>query len=169
MFFALKYEDIDLLILKRIFQHIGEKTIKKAILNEPTGQYSRRVWFLYEWLLGTQLDIPDLKTGSYVEILNPELQYSGPIVNSTRHRVKNNLPGPPEFCPLIRRTEKLEKYISSKIQESITKGLDSRDKELIRRTAAFLLLKDSKASFAIEGEFPPNMRAKNWGKAIGQA
>jgi Fic family protein len=29
--------------------------------------------------------------------------------------------------------------------------------------------KDSKASFAIEGEFPPDMRARNWGKAIGQA
>ena len=38
--------------------------------------------------------------------------------------------------------------------------------ELIRRAAAFLLLKDSIASFTIEGEFPPNMRARNWGKAI---
>src|SRR5690606_12562525 len=27
----------------------------------------------------------------------------------------------------------------------------------------------SKASFAIEGEYPPNLRARNWGKAIGQA
>lgn len=169
IFFALKYEAIDLLILKATFQHIGEKTIKEAILNEPTGQYSRRIWFLYEWLLGTKLDVPDLKTGTYVEILNPVLQYPGPTVNSTRHRVKNNLPGIPEFCPLIRRTEKLEKYISNEIQKSINKGLDGRDKELIRRTAAFLLLKDSKASFAIEGEFPPNMRARNWGKAIGQA
>jgi len=49
------------------------------------------------------------------------------------------------------------------------KGLKGRNKDLIRRTAAFLLLKDSKASFAIEGEYPPNMRARNWGKAIGQA
>lgn len=70
---------------------------------------------------------------------------------------------------MIRKSEKLEKYISSNIRESIDKGLEGRDKELIRRTAAFLLLKDSKASFAIEGEFPPNMRARNWGKAIGQA
>ncbi len=104
-----------------------------------------------------------------MEIVNLNLQYPGPTINSTRHRVKNNLPGTPEFCPMIRRSEKLEKYISTNIQESIDKGLDGRDKELIRRTAAFLLLKDSKASFAIEGEFPPNMRARNWGKAIGQA
>ncbi len=169
IFFALKYEGIDLLILKTLFQLIGEKDIRDAILNEPTGQYSRRVWFLYEWLLGTKLNISDLKTGTYVEVVNPSLQYPGPTRNSTRHRVKNNLPGTPEFCPMIKKSEKLEKYISANIQESIDKGLDERDKEIIRRTAAFLLLKDSKASFAIEGEFPPNMRARNWGKAIGQA
>lgn len=169
IYFALKYEGIDLLILKTIFQQIGEEDIREAILNEPTGQYARRVWFLYEWLLGIKLDIPDLKIGTYVEVVNPDLQYPGPTINSTRHRVKNNLPGTSEFCPMIRKSEKLEKLISTNIRESIDKGLKGRDKELIRRTAAFLLLKDSKASFAIEGEFPPNMRARNWGKAIGQA
>ncbi len=30
-------------------------------------------------------------------------------------------------------------------------------------------MKDSKASFAIEGEYPPTLRVRNWGKAIGQA
>lgn len=167
--FALKYEGIDLLILKFIFQLIGEIAIKEAVISEPTGQYSRRIWFLYEWLSGIKLDIPDLKKGTYVELVNPELQYPGPTTNSTRHRVKNNLPGVPEFCPMIRRSEKLEKYISANIRESIDNGLDNHDKELIKRTAAFLLLKDSKASFAIEGEYPPNMRARNWGKVMGQA
>ncbi len=110
-----------------------------------------------------------MKIGTYIEVVNPSLQYPGPTINSTRHRVKNNLPGTPEFCPMIRKSEKLEKYISANIQESIDKGLDGRDKELIRRTAPFLLLKDSKASFAIEGEHPQNMWARNWGKVIGQA
>ncbi len=167
--FALKYEGIDLLILKSMFQLIGEEEIKEYVLSEPTGQYSRKIWFLYEWLFGIKLDIPDLKKGTYVELLNPNQQYPGPTENSTRHRIKNNLPGTPEFCPLIRKTQKLEKYISTNIRDSIDKGLNNRDKELIKRTAAFLLLKDSKASFAIEGEYPPNMRARNWGKAIGQA
>lgn len=167
--FALKYEGIDLLILKETFQYIGKKAIEEVITKEPTGQYSRRIWFLYEWLFGTKLNITDLKTGTYVEVVNPYLQYPGPTTNSTRHRVKNNLPGTPEFCPLIRKTEKLEKFISMNIQESIDKGMHGKDKDLVRRTAAFLLLKDSKASFAIEGEFPPNMRARNWGRAIGQA
>lgn len=169
IYFALKYEGIELLILKTIFQLIGKEALRGAILNQPTGQYSRRVWFLYEWLLGSELDIPDLKMGSYVEVVNPELQYTGPSIKSSRHRVNNNLPGIPEFCPMIRRSEKLESYISKQFQESIEEGLGKRDKELIRRTAAFLLLKDSKASFTIEGESPPSMRARNWGKAIGLA
>jgi Fic family protein len=37
------------------------------------------------------------------------------------------------------------------------------------RAAAFLLLKDSKASYAIEGESPPQNRMQRWGQAIGQA
>lgn len=167
--FALKYEGIELLILKEFFLYAGDGLVKTMMKNEPTSQYSRRIWFLYEWLLGKQLDIPDLKVGNYVEIVNPKLQYEGPIENSTRHRVKNNLPGTPEFCPLIRRTETLEKFTATKFPELMEKGLKGRNKDLIRRTAAFLLLKDSKASFAIEGEYPPNLRARNWGKAIGQA
>jgi Fic family protein len=35
--------------------------------------------------------------------------------------------------------------------------------------ASFLLLKDSKASFTIEGENPETNRALRWGKAIGEA
>ncbi|RLD10255.1 MAG: cell filamentation protein Fic, partial [Chlamydiae bacterium] len=42
-------------------------------------------------------------------------------------------------------------------------------KDLLQRAAAFLLLKDSKASFNIEGEKPKSNRAARWGRAIGQA
>ena len=167
--FALKYEGINLYLLKRVFQFTGEETVVNMITKEPTSQYSRRVWFLYEWLIGEKLDIPDLKTGNYVEIVNPKIQYPGASINSTRHRIRNNLPGTSEFCPMIRRTEKIERYRGKNFSEVIEKGLKGRNKELVRRTAAFLLLKDSKASFAIEGEYPPNIRARNWGKAIGQA
>lgn len=167
--FALKYEGIDLYILKKVFQHSGKELVLNMIKKEPTSQYTRRVWFLYEWLIGETLETPDLKTGTYVEIVNPKLQFTSNSINSTRHRIKNNLPGTPEFCPMIRKTEKIENLIAKDLSGSIEKGLDGRDKELIRRAAAFLLLKDSKASFAIEGEHPPTLRARNWGKTIGQA
>lgn len=167
--FALKYEPIDLYILKKFFELTGEGIILKMLEEEPTGQYTRRAWFLYEWLTGKVLDVPNLKKGTYVEVVDSSLQFAGPPENSTRHRVRNNLPGVPGFCPMIRRTGKLEQYIGKDLSGAVEKGLEKRDKDLIRRTAALLLLKDSKASFAIEGEYPPNIRARNWGKAIGQS
>ncbi|MCB0803698.1 MAG: Fic family protein [Flavobacteriales bacterium] len=167
--FALKYEGIDLYILKKFFEHTGNEPVLHMIKKEPTSQYSRRVWFLYEWLMDEVLDIPDLKTGTYVEIVNPKLQFTSTSINSTRHRIKNNLPGTKGFCPMIKKTDKIQSFIAKDLSGSIERGLEGRDKDLIRRTAAFLLLKDSKASFAIEGEYPPNLRARNWGKAIGQS
>lgn len=167
--FALKYEGIELFIIKKLFQLIGGSPIIQMIEKEPTGQYARRIWFLYEWLTDVKLDVPDLKIGTYVEIVNSKYQYASSIINSTRHRIKNNLPGVPAYCPMIRKTEKLESFLNANLSQQIEIGLNRHDKELVRRTAAFLLLKDSKASFAIEGEYPPNLRARNWGKIIGQA
>jgi len=37
------------------------------------------------------------------------------------------------------------------------------------RAAAFLLIKDSKASYAIKGKNPPQNRQQHWGNVIGQA
>jgi hypothetical protein len=42
-------------------------------------------------------------------------------------------------------------------------------RDLLARTAAFLLLKDSRSSYAIEGERPPQDRIQRWGRAIGEA
>lgn len=42
-------------------------------------------------------------------------------------------------------------------------------RDILARTAAFLLLKDSRASYAIEGERPPQDRIQRWGRAIGEA
>ncbi len=169
LIFAIKYEGVDLLITKKLFQMVGKEPILKLIDNEPTSQYTRKIWFLYEWLLGVTLDVPDLKIGSYVELVNPKYQFVGANINSLRHRIKNNLPGVREYCPMIRRSQYLESLISKNLSEQIEEGLSKKDKELVRRTSAFLLLKDSKASFAIEGENPPSVRARNWGKIIGQA
>jgi len=57
--FALKYEGVDLAVLNALFQKIEHEEIQEIILSEPTGRYSRRLWFLWEWLRDEQLDIED--------------------------------------------------------------------------------------------------------------
>lgn len=167
--FAFKYEGVDLLVLKKLFETINKSEIEEIVKDQPTGRNSRRIWFFYEWLMDDKLNVEDAQTGNYVEALDPGLQYPGPKDRSQRHRVWNNLPGNRDFCPIIRRTEKLERYRAEELGKKVADTIGKVHPDLLSRAAAFLLLKDSKASYAIEGETPPENRAQRWGKAIGQA
>ena len=167
--FALKYEGVDLLLFKKLFEVLKKTELEEMIQQEIQGQFSRRIWFLYEWLMETKLNLPDLKTGNLVPVIDEKLQYAIDGVRSPRHKVINNLPGNQDFCPLIRKTEKLEEYIESNIRQEKSKYLKRVHKDILQRASSFLLLKDSKASFSIEGENPRNNRAARWGIAIGQA
>lgn len=167
--FALKYEGVDLLVFKKLFEVLSSVEMEEMIQVENLGQYSRRIWFLYEWLTGKKLNISDLKTGNLVPVIDEKLQYAIDGVSSPRHKVINNLPGNKDFCPLIRKTQKLEKYIESNIRQDKSNYLNRVHKDILHRASSFLLLKDSKASFSIEGENPRNNRAARWGIIIGQA
>ncbi len=167
--FALKYEGIDLAVLNALFQKIDVKELESIIRLEPTGIYTRRLWFLWEWLREEKLDLADATTGNFVPLINTKLQYGGKAIKSRRHRVNNNLPGTVNFCPLIRRTEKLDNYIAKDLSEAATTHIGKTHPDLLGRAAAFLLLKDSKASYTIEGEKPPHNRVERWGRIIGKA
>lgn len=167
--FALKNEGINLLVLKALFDAIPAEEVINLINMNPGGSYSRRIWFLYEWLQGVTLSLPDVKKGNYVDVLDARIQYPGSIRLSKRHRIRNNLPGVPDFCPLIYKTKILDEYINMRLSEQAQFVIGHIHSDILMRAAAFLLLKDSKASFAIEGETPQQNRAERWGQAIGQA
>ena len=167
--FALKYEGLDLAVLKRLFLTTTQAEVEALVHAKPTGSYARRIWFLYEWLTGNRLDLPNAKTGRYVPVVDPGQQWAVDGENSPRHRVKNNLPGTPEFCPLVFRTEALEQFVALNLHQRAREIIADVPRDLLARTAAFLLLKDSKSSYAIEGESPPQDRIQRWGRAIGEA
>ncbi len=167
--FALKHEGLDLAALKRLFLAAGPDKIAALVRAKPTGVYTRRIWFLYEWLIGHDLDLPDAGRIAYVDAVDPARQYAGRAENSARHRVRNNLPGTPEFCPLVFRTAMLDEFAALDLKERARAVVSSVPADLIARTAAFLLLKDSKSSYIIEGERPPQDRIQRWGRAIGEA
>jgi len=167
--FALKYEGLDLALLKRLFLAVSPADLEEILRLKPTGIYSRRIWFLYEWLLGRNLNVPEATNVSYVDAVDTDLQYARAGENSVRHRVCNNLPGTPEFCPLVFKTPELDEIIAQDLKERARAVVSKVPKDLLARTAAFLLLKDSKSSYVIEGERPPQDRIQRWGRAIGQA
>lgn len=167
--FALKYEGIDLVVLKRLFQKLDPSAIAELVRATPTGAYARRIWFLYEWLTGIHLDLLALDRGTYVPVVNTELQWAGEGTNSPRQRVRNNLPGTPAFCPMVFRTKLLDRYEGMDLGAKARAIADRLPADLLARTAAFLLLKDSKASYVIEGENPPQDRIQRWGRVIGEA
>lgn len=167
--FALKYEGLDLAILKRLFEAVGAAPVEDIIRLKPTGSYARRIWFLYEWLTTQRLDLPDAERGSYVPVIDPDQQYAVEGVNATRFRVRNNLPGTRDFCPLVFRTEALDAFGALDLSKQAEAVIADVPKDLLARAAAFLLLNDSRSSYAIEGETPPQDRIQRWGRAIGEA
>src|SRR3989339_14611 len=89
--FALKYEGINLLLFKKITTHYTLKQLNELVAIEPTGQYTRRIWFLIEWLSGTKLKSKkDLLKKSYVKLIDESLQFAVEGVKSPRHLVINN-------------------------------------------------------------------------------
>ncbi len=167
--FALRHEGIDLAVLSALFQAASPAFIREWVRAQPTSSYARRVWFLYEWIQGARLDLPDASPAPYASILDKTQQFAVEGETVTRYRVRNNLPGTPDFCPLIRRSKSLAALLDQDLAGEARNTIKRTAPDLVARAAAFLLLEDSKASYVIEDERPPQDRIQRWGQAIGEA
>jgi len=169
--FALKYEGVNLLVLKKLFEKIDGNVIGEFIEKEPTSQYVRKIWFLYEWLLEKRLPIADADIKvKYVKLVNERIQYAlSKGEKSARHRIENNLLGSKEFCPHVFKSKRLLEFEKRNLGTQQQQFENRFGKGLMQRASSFLLLADSKASFTIEGESPKSQRLIGWSRAIGQA
>lgn len=99
-----KYEGINLLLFSCLTKHYSETQLANLVNLEPTGQYSRRIWFIIEWIIGKELQGKEnLNKKSYIPVVDTTQQYAIEGIKSPRHLVINNLPGTPEFCPLVKK------------------------------------------------------------------
>ena len=170
IFFALKHETLDLLVLKSILIKLGEKTVTAVITTYQGKQQARRLWFLYEWLTGKRLSLEDISPGvRYLPLLDPENYFTGPERQSPRHKITNNLLGNRDFCPVVRKTEALQAFTRAALSLQVEQVMGRTSQDVWRRAASFLLLADSRASFAIEGERPARNRIERWALVIQQA
>ena len=173
--FALRHESMDLLILKRVLGAVPQSALTDIVQAAPTGAVARRIWFFYETLTGNRLDLEDAPAVTAVDALDPAqyitwrrgFSYRGDL--SARHRIRDNLLGTGAFCPIIRRTAKLEAFIASDMPARAREIIGRTGAQIIARAASFMLLADSRASFEIEGERPAANRLERWGKAVLEA
>ena len=167
--FALRHEDIDLLILKRVFEAVPQDVVAAMVRAAPTGIPARRAWYLYETLTGRTLAIDDLPRAETIDLLDPKAYFTSKPRLSKRHRVRDNLLGNGRFCPVIRRTKALTDFLRLDLATKARETIGNTGAHLIARAASFMLLADSRASFEIEGERPPRDRLERWGRAVLQA
>jgi hypothetical protein len=167
--FALRHEDLDLLVLKRVFDAVDAEVVAAFVKATPTGIFSRRAWYLYELLTGRKLDVADDPGVPAVDLLDPEEYFTGKPRLSKRHRVRDNLLGTGGFCPVVRRTKLLAEFANMKLAGKAAETVGRVGGHLVARAASFLLLADSRASFEIEGERPARNRLERWGRAVMQA
>jgi hypothetical protein len=161
--FALKHEGVSLEVLAALFRAVEqgpfEDELCRHLQARPTGQNTRRLWFLYEFLTGRQLPLEDVTQGNYVELLDPKRYYTAAPVNSRRHRVRDNLLGNVNFCPMVRRTPALREFEEKQLAREAARIVESYDEDALRSAVDYLFTKETRSSFSIERETPSQKRA----------
>lgn len=161
--FALKYDGVNLAYLQMIFQKLKQSDIINYIQAKPTGKYVRLIWFFYEYITQEELPIENLTKGNYFEILNPDDYYTTTSVKRIqRQRLINNLLGDTNFCPTVRRSEKLRKMETDDISSRCNKIIEKYSPELVKRALNYLYKKETKSSFAIEHINPNESRTEKF-------
>jgi Fic/DOC family len=167
--FAMRYEPIDLSVLDALFKAVERTAFVEWIKTEPVGKYARRAWYLYELLTGQVLDIPDVPPTANVMLLNPALHITAKGRRVRRQRVVDNLLGNKAYCPMIRRSDKLIAAMQQELGQEAKAIIEGADPSLLARAVHYLFTKETKSSFAIEGEVPSADRTSRFVAALGRA
>jgi Fic/DOC family protein len=167
--FALRYEPVDLSVYDALFKVLDSQLLKEWLTQEPTGTYVRRAWFLYEFLTGKLLEAADVPRTGYIDVLDPKLHVTGPVRRVRRQRINNNLLGDSTYCPLIRRTDVLSRAMSSGLDSEAKALVESCEPSILARAVHYLYTKETKSSFAIEGEVPNAKRTERFVAALTRA
>lgn len=162
LLFALKYEGVNVEVLRALFPCLPAGEVRDFVAAHPLGSAQKRVWFLYEYLTGRRLDLPDGEGGAYLPLIDERVQYALPVsdgVRERRYHVVNNMIGNRAFAPYVRRTDRMRAFGSAKLREECNQLLAQYSPDLLYRAIQYLYIKETKSSFAIERETPNQRRA----------
>jgi hypothetical protein len=167
--FALRYEPVALDVYLAIFQTLDARQLEDWIRSEPTSIFSRRAWYLYELLMEKRLDVADVIPSGYIDLLDPEIHFTGPRRLVRRQRINDNLLGVGKYSPLVRRTQTLAAYMEKDLAQEASAIVKSCDPAILARAVHYLFTKETKSSFAIEGEAPSKDRTERFVAALMKA
>lgn len=155
LMFALKYDGIDLTVLRQIFEVMDSRELEAALRAKPSSDRLRRLWFFYEFLLEQRLALDDTSSGRYVDALDPKKYVTRPGAKLRRYRVNFNMLGASaKWCPVVRRTQTLAQYHDAglaMLASSAIREINPRD---LQRAVRYLYVKETRASFELERTTP---------------
>ncbi|MQP76261.1 cell filamentation protein Fic [Stenotrophomonas sp. MYb238] len=169
--FHLRHEVPHLEFLSRLFAQTGPDFVQAWIAAEPTGQYARRAAFLYEWLTGDLLQVPERLGGNYVDAIDAAKMVAASLDRATkvqRWRVNDNLPGTRDFCPMVVKNEAVVRAAELDVTALFGELTDEFGEDLLMRAAAWMTLRESRASFAIEGEADQATRVQRFADVMAR-
>jgi hypothetical protein len=167
--FALKHEGVHLEFLARLFKILPVVELENWINAEPTGQYARRACFFYEWLTGHKLNFPGVNGGNYIDAIDEQLYMAAVIsTNNLRWRIRDNLPGNREYCPMVMRTEQVQLAEQYNFKDRLQALEVEFGADILMRSVVWLTVKESRGSFAIEHEEKNVDRVKRFAAVMEQ-
>ncbi len=168
--FALRYEGVDLEVLALLFARTGRSELEDWLRSQPESSFARRAGYLYEWLTDNDLIAAVPPKAAYVRVLDESLQFTiAGGVRNTKFRVVDNLPGNRRFCPIVRKTPFLREIVKQDLRRRTQEVVAKYDRDLLRRAAAFLYLKETQSSFEVERERPSPDRAQRFAELLRRA
>ncbi len=160
--FALKHQGTELEILQAVCSVLDPGQIEYRLNASPNGKYIRTIAALFEAFSGKALKAGST-TAPYVNLFDRKSYICGKDRFQKKFRVNFNGIGDMDFCPVIRRTDALEKLLDRDVfadldafVESVG-GLGNLDRAL-----GWAYLDETRSSFAIEHERPSEDKSKRF-------
>src|SRR6218665_939823 len=136
--FGLKYDDLNLEFLKEVFSRIPEEEFVKRINESPSGMYSKKLGYLYEFLTGKALLLIRPVSGNYIDLLDPEYYITGQVEKNNKWKINDNMLGTPAYCPIVRKTKVLKDLLGTNIQEKLKDLKRDYSPEIFQRAISYL-------------------------------
>ncbi len=155
--FAIKYDDLNLALLKEIFLAVDNNQLEKYIHEKPNLKYRRIIGYFYEFTTNKKIPIT-INSTNYIDLLDDSKYVTGTAIKIQKWKINDNLLGTSNFCPIIRKTTELSELLVWDLKNELVHLKQSYNSEVFKRASYYLFKKESKSSSEIEQEDPPKDR-----------